>query len=246
MRLKLVHLASERPSIQREKPRFFPRMSFVLLIAGFLWAVCRPALADPTYIGASGPTHSWASGWFEEADYHSPGVFDEMKMEIDTGKTSATFENGTSEFSPGWEFTNTPTSLTANYDSPAGTNMMFFDLVFNDPPPPFVGIYVQFLEGNQIVESGYFYRGSGEDVPGGHSAGGGWGFTTDWQMPVPQPDGSGGDSQSVPEPSAWIALLGLLATGLLIGGRRWRSKHRRAASVGLINGIHLPRQVPNC
>jgi len=187
-------------------------------------ALCQPLHADPVYIGASGPTHSWASGWFEESHPHSPGTFDEMQLQIDTSRSpGATFEIGSSQLSPSWTVTyNKASELVAESNSPGGANATLFDLVFNNTPPSFVGIYFQLFNGNQVVESGYFYRGSANLIPGGQSVGGGWYYSTAIELPPERFTLSSEISASVPEPSVRVALLGLAAVGLLAGAQSWR------------------------
>ncbi len=159
-----------------------------------------------------------------------PGTFDEMQLQIDTSNSpGATFEIGSAELSPGWNLSNnTSSDLVANSTTPGGASTLFFDLVFNNTAPSFVGIYFQLFSGSQAVENGYFYRGTpSSPIPGSQSVGGGWYFSyAEALPPVPFTD----PPDPAPEPSAPIAMAGLFVAGLLAGAWRWRHRARTAVA----------------
>ncbi len=188
--------------------------------------------ADPVYVGGQNlDVHSWQSGLF----YDTPGgTFDHIQFQIDTGSTTAfnnnssnspeTFEMPSASYlSDGWTVNTVDSNsnwLIANY-SPGQASTFQFNFVFDDPQPPFVGIFYQLFSGDTAIESGYFYTPDSAIVPNGFGVGYGWGWSQDSSV-ISNSARIDAPVQPTPEPAGIVALLSLGGMGLI--GLVWRRR----------------------
>ena len=202
--------------------RTMSRAICLMLVTAVALGFSQSLYADPVYFG--GPpldVHSWQSGGFQDT---SPGGdIDHLQFIIDTAHSpGATFEVGSSQLSSDWTVNtvdSNSTQLIANYLPGTGSSASVldpFNLVFNSPQPPFVGIFYQLFDGSNLVENGYFYTGdaASANLPAdfnGVDLGGGWG----WSSSFVSPDSARIDAVQTPEPRASLAVQPIVGVGLI-------------------------------